>query len=601
MPEDYNTGDTQSLVTAYAPTLFMPTMSWESLRRLLDRRGGGSIGISGPRGIGKTWLMEQSRTWAMRDNKGFAVRFPSPSEYEPTAFIAALSEVVAKEFQDFYDKQNKVELRVTRRRFQRTYLGGFALVYVGVLFYLFTTNAFGHNVLNRYINLSTLAALIPIGIGIYMVFRSFQTRRNRVTGLGKMRDQSQELRQQVRFAMAAKESFEISAEGKKAGLGGTLKRASERQLTERPATLSSLIHNFRSFVQGIARSMDGRPVVIMIDELDKMIDPQRVTQLLRDIKGIFEVEQAYTLVSISNEAARFLELGTIKTRTEFNSSFDTVISIPALPPRESQLLLKTHAGEGAKDVFSRPAALAIGVLTAGIPREIIRVGDALLESGKTWSASEVCISIMKDELSAFLDQVVTTPQAVLSKNAGDAAAIALEIFRMIPGDILVNSSGVRDLASRALMCWGRDICNCDPRNNDVFNGQFQLLEEWRRLQVRLSVAHLIILSSLDLDRSMQLQDVVRIAATSATAARIRLVSYLIHIIGGLDVSPSAISEGDIASIARLMQILGQTLTEEQLLDRLKECNHQQLQRLKAWHLLESRRKGLTRQWTIGVI
>ena len=87
---------------------------------------------------------------------------------------------------------------------------------------------------------------------------------------------------------------------------------------ERPATLSSLVTDFRALAEE-AGKVAGR-VVIGIDELDKMNDPEKVRALLRDIKGVFEVPRVHFFVSVSDEAARSLNLGALTGRDEFNSS-----------------------------------------------------------------------------------------------------------------------------------------------------------------------------------------------------------------------------------------------------------------------------------------
>ena len=116
-------------------------------------------------------------------------------------------------------------------------------------------------------------------------------------------------------------------------------------------------------------------VIIAIDELDKMTDGERVRELLRDIKGIFEVPSVHFLVSVSDEAAQTLHLGTLTGRNEFNSSFYTVLSVmPATPDQVAELLAKRSRSRLAKEV-----ALTLAVLAGGNPREAVRLADNALE------------------------------------------------------------------------------------------------------------------------------------------------------------------------------------------------------------------------------
>ena len=138
--------------------------------------------------------------------------------------------------------------------------------------------------------------------------------------------------------------------------------------------LSSLIHRFRAFVGDMTEVLHG-PVVIGIDELDKMNDPERVAALLRDIKGIFEIDGAFFLVSISDEAARSLGLGALRTRNEFNSSFYTVLQLEPLDPSDCRQLLEMRT----KD-FSSEIASLIGIMSGGVAREVVRIAELVHSS-----------------------------------------------------------------------------------------------------------------------------------------------------------------------------------------------------------------------------
>jgi hypothetical protein len=119
-------------------------------------------------------------------------------------------------------------------------------------------------------------------------------------------DKAVELRRKARFTTAYKEATEASASAGAKGISGILKRSVETDLSERPATVSSIIHDFRSFAGDVATALRG-PIVIAIDELDKMATATAVADLLRDTKGIFDVPGVHFFVSISDEAARYLD------------------------------------------------------------------------------------------------------------------------------------------------------------------------------------------------------------------------------------------------------------------------------------------------------
>lgn len=91
----------RSVFAAFSPELFVSSPAWDRIQRILDSNRGGNYGLSGPRGSGKSWQIQRAVAYA-NDHDGLGVWFPSPSEYDPKAFLSALSEVVAQRYMDYY-------------------------------------------------------------------------------------------------------------------------------------------------------------------------------------------------------------------------------------------------------------------------------------------------------------------------------------------------------------------------------------------------------------------------------------------------------------------------------------------------------------------
>ncbi|MFE5555234.1 P-loop NTPase fold protein [Streptomyces sp. NPDC056544] len=575
----------QSLVSAYTPDFFTSTESWERLHGILSRGKGGSIGLSGPRGAGKSWLMGRAIDWASHNN-GIGIWFPSPSEYDPIAFMASLSEVSATKFQEYYDATTKATSRIARKEYVRRYSFGSILLMIGSLFLL---RYIGWAGIDYIFWLQVGVAVIISGTGLTIMWGAAVRLRSSRRGIERVHNRAIEMRIQIRFALTAKDSAEIDAKAGKWGLAAHAKRAKERQLVERPSTLSSLVHNFREFVGEMDTALDG-PILILIDELDKMIDPERVTQLLRDIKGAFEIRGVYTLVSISDEAAKYLELGAIKTRNEFNSSFSTALSIPPLSPDEAATLLRQRC-----EHFDRDAGRALGILTGGNPREVVRLGDTLAASGvEHLTFRDAIFHSLRDELAAFLDDAIREPNIPRASwgpliNEHNPPPQRLAAFSSVPKEALRDIEVFSNFSARSLTLWGEDA-------GGGFDVEF--IEEWRRLLTRLACSHLLLLNSaLHINDALHLQEIVRIAENSATAARLRLVGYFLSKVG---VKPEgAIPEADTCVVSLLLGKLEESFRWEDSPPGREWPYRNSFRKLERRGIIESHRKWFSRRWKVS--
>jgi KAP family P-loop domain len=457
---------------------------------------GGSFGFSGPRGAGKSWLMLRAVSDARRD--GLGLWYPSPSEYNSLAFLASLIDSLAGEIEKRYREAHPV-----REAIRANSLLGLGFIIVAAV------AAFG--VLIRAADLDPwwlfIGALGALAAALYATFMTrFPTALQQSTrSEQRLLREATIFRERARYTATRREAIELGAE---AGRGFTARARSsrERELVERPATLSSLINDFRTLAEH-AGEVAGR-VVIAIDELDKMDDGERVRELLRDIKGIFEVPRVHFFVSVSDEAARSLNLGALSERNEFNSSFYTVIELPPVKIEACADLLERRAH------VPRDVALALAILAAGNPREVLRLAEIV---GSTTIGPVAVVKVLREEALSLRREIVTalntTDGAPLSADARAGA------FGQLPDEAFDNPAALLPLTSVALET---DVWN-PPWQDAGWDERFA--EAWRRLLVRLAVARELIESPSivqDLDRGELLQDVVLVAGQSAAVARIML-------------------------------------------------------------------------------
>ncbi|HEX5621624.1 MAG TPA: P-loop NTPase fold protein [Solirubrobacteraceae bacterium] len=487
--------DDTTVFRAFERDEFLEWKAWERLRKIL-RANGGSYGLAGPRGAGKSWLMLRAIKWTEEPDDddrrpGVGLWYPSPSEYDPMAFLASLSDSLAGKIEWWYRRNDTV-----RRRMLLARAVGASLAVMGAAVALAAT-AVSWNVA-VYVAAGTLAVL-----GIEWV--AYRVWRARWPEYELLRD-ARIVREHARYSATQRESTEVGGDAGRAGIVGRAKRVRERQLVERPATLSSLVNDFRELAEKCGRVTGG--VVIAIDELDKMSDPEKVRDLLRDIKAIFEVPRVHFLVSVSDEAARTLSLGVLSERNEFNSSFYTVLQ--AQPPEPEQCAeLLDRRGRVPWEV-----SIALAVLAGGNPREVVRLAELV---GKVTTAREAVMLALREEALGLRREIVT---AVNGKGVRPLGQEARErAFLALPETAFEDPEEFVALTTEALEPGLWEPAWKDPG----WSARFE--EPWRRLLMRLAVAgRLAQARSIvgDTDLTDQLLGVITAAGQSAPVAKIVL-------------------------------------------------------------------------------
>lgn len=489
-------GSAGTVFRAFEASEFLEWPAWRRLAKVLASNGG-SYGVSGPRGAGKSWLMLRAIDDARGGNEttpngggrpGVGLWYPSPSEYDPLAFLASLSDSLANEIERRFRRRHRLVESAGR-------IVGFGapLVLTAVLFAVLSrTQSTGYA--------ATVA--VVAGVVAWVTIRLAHAVWRALLPEARLLREAQRVRERARFTATRREASELGAEGGR-GLVGRVRTSRERELVERPATLSSLVNDFRALV-GEAGQVTGR-VVTAIDELDKMADAEKVRALLRDIKGIFEVPRVHFLVSVSDEAARSLNLGALAGRDEFNSSFYTVLELPPATPEECAELLERRGA------VPRDVAIALAVLAGGNPREVLRLAELAADAP---TAHDAVLAVIRSEALRLRREIVTAPAAgadVLGQEA------RINAFTSLPDEAFASPATLVELAARALI----DELWAPGWADDAWRAFFE--EPWCRLLLRIAVAAELaeapnLVQYPDVAR--MLQDVVVAAAQSARVGRI---------------------------------------------------------------------------------
>lgn len=129
-------------------------------------------------------------------------------------------------------------------------------------------------------------------------------------------------------------------------------------------TLPELTGRYADFVRSITKE---RPLVVGIDELDKMASVDEAQRFLNDVKSLFGQPRTYYLISLSDDAMSAFERRGLPLRDVFESVFDDVLRVEPLNFEEAvQLLRRRVVG------MAPPFVGLCYVLSGGLPREVIR-------------------------------------------------------------------------------------------------------------------------------------------------------------------------------------------------------------------------------------
>jgi hypothetical protein len=178
-----------------------------------------------------------------------------------------------------------------------------------------------------------------------------------------------------------------------------------RSRSARDLTLPGLNSRYLSFIK-LIRASYNRKLIIVIDELDKIHDPEQVKALLTEIKGALFSKGCFYLISISEDAARSFRYRLTSGRDIFESTFDEIIEIQQMDASSAiRMLGKREENIEKSEKLPEPFAVLLVLFGGGIPREIIRAARALslkMEGSSETSYGWACRVLLVEELSNWI-------------------------------------------------------------------------------------------------------------------------------------------------------------------------------------------------------
>jgi Cdc6-like AAA superfamily ATPase len=408
------------------PRLEVPTPAKTAIERRLSTWSGGSLGVSGPRGIGKTTLLEAiCRTQEeSHESPTVAVLVSAPVQYQPREFVLHLFAEFCGAVLEAYRVPRAAAKEVLDRNTgvggSRGLVGALDRVYVRPLRRIL----FGGPVVSREHAAESLIA---------------STAAERL--------------QEIQFQ-------QTYTSGWGGGLTSAVAVKFERgQSFERTAmSYPEVVRVFRDFVQQVATK---HRVVIAIDEMDKMGSREEAKTFLNDIKGIFGIRNCFFLLSVSEEAMSAFERRGLPIRDAFDSAFDDIIAVEYLDFAASSEMLRRR-------VLGLPVPfLALShCLSGGLPRELLRFARVMAEihevSGER-PLREVSKSLVSADLAKKTTATEIAARTLLEPHGANEVLEVTRELRPTPGsgDFDISLQRVRKIAAALV------VAGDDPRATDL--------------------------------------------------------------------------------------------------------------------------------------
>lgn len=384
----------------------VPTAATEHLKRLIDEMPGGSIGIAGPRGAGKSTLIRAFCTGRFRPPSGLAASVAAPVDYEPRDFILHLYGALCRAIVG--EEKPLGALRSPLLRRMAALMTAYVLVAAGVYLIVFDESLpqlSGAQVVGITL-LVGAAALVGLSFISMLTTRFPVVSRAADVPFEIVRDAQARL-ERIRFLQSLSSGW--SGELKLPIGGASLNRG--RTLIEQETTLPDLVEEFRSFATTVAQVADG--LVVGIDELDKIRSTEDAQRFMNDIKGVFGIPKCFFLISISEDALANFDRRGVPVRDAFDSSLDDVVRVGYLPLSGTRRLLQRRVvglGEGFLCLCH--------CLAAGLPRDVIRVARAVVREGPAGDAgdpptlAEVARRLLADDFYAKQHATITAANSL---------------------------------------------------------------------------------------------------------------------------------------------------------------------------------------------
>lgn len=380
----------------------VPSSSASFLVNFVSGHASSAVGIAGSRGSGKSTLM-RSLLYEPTLNP-VPVLMTAPVKYDRLDFARRLYLNVAQSVFPGHREyvQQRDYSRARRVVSVRLFISMLAIG-IGLSLVTFDLVNDGQDLPN--IGPTVTLGILLVGYGFILATISgvdaTTSRRKYLLSRGtKSEDLARHAVEQLSYSRETNSKSKNVAKLFQAGL--TVEDEDSITLKDRDLSHADVVNDLKELLSAIARDSSPRPVIVAIDELDKMSSADHLVETINDLKDLFHVEGVHFVVSVSTDALSSFEQRGLPSRDAFDSSFDTIIAVNSLSLAESLLVLSSRA-EGFPPIVGAFCHAWAG----GIPRDLLRVARRCVEiqrdMNRALPVSAFVATVVREDLVAIVD------------------------------------------------------------------------------------------------------------------------------------------------------------------------------------------------------